>query len=324
MTWNRKPADAGSAEAWLARLQSPDCGADERADFEQWRTRAMEHASAYAQVERIHRRSAELGDDPLLAAASRAALRKTAWSGRRRLRRALPVAAAIALLAIVGVWRLAGERVPVQRYASAVGEQRTLYLDDGTVVLLDTDSTVAVRYSDAWREVTVERGRVQFDVAHDSRRPFEVLVADGVIRDIGTRFQVSRRAHAATVALLAGAVSVSLPANGERDTLVPGQQVDFAQGRLGVVQPLDLAAARGWTQGELVFRDRGLAELVAEMNRYSDTKLRIGDDSLRTLPISGVFHVGDQASLLQALQGGWSLRVERTAPHEIVLLPARR
>ncbi|MBR0345279.1 MAG: hypothetical protein IJI03_08470, partial [Rudaea sp.] len=105
----------------------------------------------------------------------------------------------------------------------------------------------------------------------------------------------------------------------------PGQQVSFDRGgRLGTASAADLAVAQGWTRGDLVFKNRSLADLVAEMNRYSDTKLQLGDESLRKLTISGVVHAGDQASLVQALRSGWSLQAKQTSPREIVLQTAPR
>jgi transmembrane sensor len=58
------------------------------------------------------------------------------------------------------------------------------------------------------------------------------------------------------------------------------------------------------------------------MNRYSDTKLRLGDPSLAKLMASGSFHAGDQQALARALARGWHLQVRNTAEHELTLLPA--
>ena len=319
------PPEPDHAEAWLARLQAPDCSVAEREAFERWRSASPARSDAWAQVVRIHRRSAELAGDPLLRAAARGARRQGARAaGRRRLRWALPVAVAAMLLLAAIAWRVAVEPTPVQHYATGVGEQRTLYLSDGSAVLLDTDSAVSVRYGASRRDVTLDRGRAQFQVIHEALRPFLVHACDGVIRDIGTRFQVRRQARDVSVTLLDGTVSVSLPANGEHSTLVPGQQISYGNGRLGTARPADLRVANGWTHGDLIFRNRRLAELVVEMNRYSNTKLRLGDAVLDGMPVSGVFHAGDQLSLAQALHSGWSLRVEQVSPREIVLLPPRR
>lgn len=329
MDTNLPPAgnDMDSAETWLARLHSPECTDAERTAYARWRHEHPDAATACGQAERIHALSAALADDPWMRAAARSARRGAqAWHVRHAPRFAWVAVAALVLLVAGGLlWRdYSTPAVQAVRYATTIGEQRTLYLDDGTVMVLDTDSAVTVRFGSARRAVDLDRGRVQFEVARDTGRPFLVHAGAGVIRDIGTRFQVSQRGDDVTVTLLSGVVNVSLPATQASSTLAPGQQVSYAGGRMGAVRGVDLAVARGWTHGEMVFQDRSLADLLAEMNRYSTEQLQLGDPALAKLRISGVFHAGDQASLVQALRLGWGLRAERKSPQIVVLEPASR
>jgi len=241
--------------------------------------------------------------------------------GRRApLRWVLLLATVCVLPVAVCTWRAVVHQASLQHYATAIGEQRKLPLPDGGTALLDTDTAVGVSAGSRHR-LDLERGRAQFDSAAP---PFAVQAGDGVVSAAGGRFQVSRLAHEVRVVALAGTVSVNLPASSEQVTLRPGQQVDYGYGRLGGVQPADLAAARGWAHGELVFHHGNLAELVAAMNRYSSTRLVIGDAALRNLPVSGVFDAGDPIGLAQALQRSRLLRAVRVSPYEIALQPAAR
>lgn len=313
--------EADGAAAWLTRLQAADCTQEERDAFERWRADDARHARAFAEVERIHRQAATLAADPLLAAAAGAASRRTQRRAARHSavrRLAVPAAAAIVILA-VGLHYATVDRETTSYYTTAVGEQRTFHLSDGTGLLLDTNSAVIVHYSDKRREVTLEHGRVQFDVVHASDRPFTVRAGNGVVRDIGTIFQVGDECGSTTVTLLKGKVSVSLPTLAWSTTLRPGQQVSYRSTGASAVRSADLSAARSWTLGYLVFKDRPLAGLVDEMNRYSRTKIRLGDESLRNVSVSGVFRAGDQHSLVQTLQAEWSLKATRTPSGEIVL-----
>lgn len=312
-----------SAEDWLARLHSPECTEADRAAYRRWRQEHPGAEASVAQAERIYALSGTLSRDPRLEMAARSARRETTRARIRRTRHVAWIAAAAVLVLVLAgglAWRsFFAPAAQASHYATATGEQRTLYLSDGTVVLLDTDSAVTVRYGSHRREVVLDRGRVQFDVASD-KRPFLVHVGQGVIRDIGTRFQVLlQKGGKVTVALLRGSVHVGLPASKEGHTLAPGQQISYTGDRLGPVRAVDLASARGWTHGEMVFRNCTLADLVAEMNRYSVQKLRLADPALGKLRISGVFHAGDQTSLVQALQHGWGVRARRVSPHAIVL-----
>ncbi|MDE3210281.1 MAG: FecR domain-containing protein [Pseudomonadota bacterium] len=326
---SRDSTDASlSAEEWLARLLSPDSGAQDSDVFERWRLADPEHAAAYAEAERIHRNTALLSNDPLLRAASRAAYRDTATRQASTSQRYLWLfaagMAACLLLTLGLVWRDGRGAAAEQRYANAVGLPKAVRLADGTRLWLDAESTLTVRLGANERVATLERGRVEFAVAHDPRRPFLVHAGDNTIRDVGTVFQVSRDRDGVTVGLLEGKVAIS----GHRGSqpwssgLEPAQQLHIDHdGAAGAITAFDLAAAQGWTRGELAFHDRRLGDLLAEMNRYSDTHLLLGDPTLAGLKVSGSFRAGNPDALAQALARGWQLRVVRTATNELTLLP---
>ncbi len=317
-----------SAEEWLARLLSPDSGAHDSAVFERWRVADPEHAAAYAEAERIHRNAAQLSDDPLLRAAARTARRDTARQRTSRQRHLWLLTAGIAasVLLTIGLVRHGeAEAGTEQHYANAIGLPQTLRLADGTQLRLDAESAVTVRLDATQRVAILEHGRVEFAVAADPQRPFLVRAAGTTIRDIGTVFQVSRDQAGVTVGLLQGKVAVSGRSGNQPWTseLQPAQQLHIDDGGVaGAIAPLDLASAQGWTHGELAFRDRRLGDLLDEMNRYSNTQLRLGDPALAGLEVSGSFHAGDQDALAKALARGWRLRVVRTAANELTLLPA--
>lgn len=314
----------GRAEAWVARLMSPDCSDAEHREFEDWLAESPRNIDAYLEAERAHALAAQLADDEFVRAAARGARRMPAQGGWRRWMPMASIAATVAAVAIgAAIWRMQPADAPATTiYATAVGEQRDQVLSDGTRLLLDTDSAIDVRFGADARLVEVRRGRVQIEVGKDPR-PFLVRAGQTVVRDIGTTFQVSRGTGAAVqVGLIEGVVQVSLGegTDAPRRTLAPGEQVAVdAAGKLGDKRGLDLETAQAWPRGDLIFRERPLGQLLEEANRYSTTQLRLGDPSLAGIRISGVFHAGDQAALAKALEQGWGLRAERTNEHEVVL-----
>lgn len=323
------------AEAWVARLNAPDSDARDREAFERWLERSPAHTRDYREVERIHALTAALGDDELLRAAARAARRDTARRGGGLHPWLAPGAAIAATLAVaigVAAWMQRAPPAQIERYATSIGEQRSIVLSDGTTLLLDTHSAVTARFDRELRTVEVAQGRVQFAVGGDTGsgrapRPFLVKAGAGTIRDIGTTFQVSRDGAAVDVGLIEGVVEVAVGADAARavSTLAPGEQVRIdGNGALAGKRPLDLAVAQAWPQGDLVFKNRRLDQLLGEMNRYSKTQLRLEQPELGALKVSGVFHIDDQDALLAALERGWSLQSRRVGEHEILLHAARQ
>lgn len=312
------------AAEWLARVHSPDCTPSERSDFERWLAADPRNRAAFVETERLFVRSADLRDDALIRATARRIRRggQTApW--KRYATRIVPPLAAAALIALaIGIRKPAEEDL---RYVTAIGEQRSVVLPDGSTIVLDTNSAVTARVQPGAREVTLERGQVQFQVVHDPAVPFTVLAGDGVVHDIGTEFQVRKDRDQVTVTLIEGSVSVSAPAPGQpvdkprSEVLQPGQQLAFDNHGAWNRRAANLKAVEGWTRGDLVFEQRPLGELVDEMNRYTQNSIRLGDPALAALHVSGVFHKGDQDSLLLALRSGWALRADRRGDGEIIL-----
>lgn len=314
------------AAYWVARLEAPDCDAGDRSRFEDWLAQSTTHLQAWVQADALHAAAAGLASDELMRAAARKARRdaRQALGSRSGLLRPWGWAAAAGLAVAVGVltWRMQPQApVPEQRYATVVGEQRTIALADGTALLLDTGTTVTVRLGERQREVDVEGGRVQL-VVGDDPRPFLVHAGPATIRDIGTAFQVQRDAGAVHVGLIEGAVVVSAAPAGKEESrrLAPGEQVTVQAGaKFAPVQAFDIAVAEGWAQGDLVFKEHRLDTLLAEANRYSRTQLTLADPALAEITVSGVFRAGNQDALVLALERGWGLRAERVGPDEIRL-----
>jgi transmembrane sensor len=326
-----EPETNSQAEYWFARLHAPNCDRRDLEEFDRWLAKDGENKAAFEEVERIYGRSHELCADPEILAAMRIARTPRAASRWRFARYVVPLAAAATVALAVGLHMRSTSQSIEKHYQTGVGEQRSEILGDGSTILLDTASAISVRLSGGQRHVVLERGQVQFRVIHDPTRPFVVEARDGVIRDIGTQFQVRMGEDDVAVTLLEGAVSVSAQSgpnsrpgqNPHEATLAPGQQLVYNDtGTRWSERDVDLKTALAWTQGDLVFEDSPLDELVAEMNRYTQIHIRLGDPSLKSIRISGVFHQGDQRSLLVALRKGWSLDTQSSGDKEVVLYRA--
>ena len=209
-------------------------------------------------------------------------------------------------------------------YTTAIGEQTSLPLPDGSLVTLNTLSTLRVAYSNGFRDIHLTRGEALFDVAKDPDRPFRVITEHAVIQAVGTQFNVRSYANDVTVTVVEGIVDVSAttlgPLSGEAarlpddssanlptDALLPtrltvGQQATVVpqSSKVAVVETtIDKATA--WRERRLVFESLSLADVIDEFNRYNTPPLLIDEPELRALPISGVFRANDRESFVAFL-----------------------
>ncbi len=121
-----------------------------------------------------------------------------------------PLLTATALVAVVSAAALGYWYWRSGVYSTDFGEQRTLTLEDGSVITLNTESRIRVRLSARERVITLTKGEVFFQVAHDARRPFWVSADGAVVRAVGTQFNIRIAPVDTVVSVVEGVVKVTL------------------------------------------------------------------------------------------------------------------
>ncbi|HEX7115771.1 MAG TPA: FecR domain-containing protein [Steroidobacter sp.] len=333
MTDRKKPGDpllpmAEQAAEWLQRLERGGTPR-ERAEFVKWLKESRGHVREMllaAATERVlgqldPKRQKDLEQLVSAASATYLAAERNAEQGSplqsrgRRVRARLRWVAAAAFAGMaLGVALFAGIRLNGHTYRTAVGEQRAIELPDGSVISLNTRSSVRVRFSSAARDVWLEEGQALFAVAHEQQRPFRVHAGPTLVHAIGTKFDVRRRQERTDVAVLEGVVQVEItsvgmqpgsttfPRASESARLTAGQAVSITLDGITPPAPVQIAEINAWQQRRLIFRNDTLGEIVEEFNRYNRSpQIRLDDEHLATQRYSGVFDADDPESLIEYL-----------------------
>jgi len=321
------------ATAWFVRMTSDLVTDADRRAFRAWLDRDSAHRAAYAEAEALW---GELGGipDPRLGFdtegyPSGERLRQEVAvrpRQRRRLRQATAAAASLLVAAVIGLWSVGGTDALRADHTTAVGETREITLADGSVVQLNTDTALTVDLSDACRCVGLLRGEAFFTVAPELGRPFRVSAGGGASQALGTAFVVREAGEAVTVAVAEGRVRVArdLAASGEAGsvTLTAGETARY--GAAGGIETgrTDVAALTAWRQGRLVFADRRLRDVVAELDRYRPGAILFLDSSIADERFTGVFGLDDTDRALAAIEATLPVDVVRVPPW-LTLLRAR-
>ena len=348
------------AAEWLVELRSRSDDLTRRR-FDQWLSTSPEHVRAYLECAAISE-VAEAGPratsqeiEALIARARQATdanvisltpphsaiepsslkrdeIRSRSWLMRSSSRVRFGAAAAV-LLAVIGA--TAGYVMTRNVYTTAVGEQRSILLADGSTIDMNGRSKVRVRLAAGSRSVDLMEGEALFRVAKDKARPFIVSASDTRVRAVGTEFAVNRLRRELLVTVVDGTVAVSVPtlrsrspargatanpqgaASGETGSVMAalapandevllnaGQQLAVPTAGSVLPQPrsVDVEGAIAWTQRRLVFDSTALEDVVAEFNRHSRRTLVIEGNSLRDVDISGAFSSTDVGPFLRFLR----------------------
>jgi transmembrane sensor len=300
------------AASWLARLE----GRDGRANpaFRRWYEADPRHAEAFDRVRSNYekagllRESAIVRSSPTLAAAEPTPRR-------------FAMAAALAAVLLVPVGLLALKTIGAPPFAQTqalllatqVGEIRSVTLDDGSTLTVDSNSAVRVTIDGEKRLAEVERGRIRFDIKTDER-PFTVWAGSMDIHASDASIDVELRGDDVRGQVHRGQASVTRSGSAPAANEIPIAAGEAFEGTAsGGVHKIPAPPSGGkWATGMLEFDAAPVSEVVAAANRYSKTQLVVAGEGPTQLKVTGAFRAGDIAGLAGALGDMFGLAVERT------------
>lgn len=216
------------------------------------------------------------------------------------------VGAAASMPSVPGVWTA---------YASSPTDLRSVTLPDGTLVQLDHDSVLVVRFDSHQRTLGMLRGGALFDVGRDAARPLHVLLGANVLEDRGSVFDAHRSADGGSVTVVSGRVKAwqqepdawspasHLPDGQLIADLGAGQQASMRRdGSLDLIDHhADLRLSTAWLPSDIHFERCAMADVARRFNAYSSQPLHIDDAAIATMRISGRFHARDTEAFLAYL-----------------------
>lgn len=314
MTMDLQPDVRDQGLEWFVRINSGEASAADHAVFEAWLAADPAHGR---EIDTLAGLWTDLGriPDPRPRVAPRVPL-----FGRRRV-----LAGGLAVAGLGGVVALTGlPPALTSDIWTGTGELRTVTLEDGTRIDLDAGSALSLAFSPSMRVVSLDRGRALFTVAKDPARPFRVAAGPGRSTALGTQFVVHRWADEVTIAVTESAVSVAAAGTGgmAEARVVAGEQVSYGPAGLGIVRKADGQVETAWRRGKLVFEDRPLRQVVAELGRYRSGSIAMTDGALAELRVSGIFDVSDPDAALDAITRTLPVRVVSLTRYLVVLRPA--
>jgi transmembrane sensor len=300
------------AAAWIARLGGDEGVAADGLAFDAWLAAAPRNRAAYRQaVVLMQEFSAQAaGVSARLTQLDTQRARELAGPARgftlRSSRPWIAAAAGLAMaagLAVVVLPPIVAESGAIT-YATGKGQHQRVALADGSVIDLDAETRLSVSLRGSERRVALAEGQAIFDVVHDAKRPFVVEAGGHAVRDVGTQFDVRKRADELTVTVARGRVEVSRDGSNAAATgvlLGPGQRLEVGPTGPAQLTAVDPQETFSWRAGRLVYRAQPLAEVVADLNRQFVEQTTISDPALGALPITGVIVLDNPQAVMARL-----------------------
>ncbi|KAF0805585.1 Fe2+-dicitrate sensor, membrane protein [Alcanivorax xiamenensis] len=312
---------ARRAADWFLRWREAGLDQAERADLERWRAAHPDHERAWQRALRLAETFERIPSDVGMRTLDR----------RQRLDRRGALKHLAVLIGLAPAAYLAARALPWSEwsasYRTGIGERRELVLDDGSRVMLNTDSALDVLFDNEQRLLQLHAGEILVTSGDDGsplpqrHRPLRVRTSEGMIEALGTRFLVRRGSAAPTrVAVFEGAVAIrpgDALASASPRVLHAGEQARFSH---EAITPTTTAWPQlaAWTEGRLVADNMLLSRFLKELARYRHGLVRC-DDRAGALRISGTFQLDHSDRILAALPATVPVDVAFLTPYWVTV-----
>ncbi|WP_257215021.1 FecR domain-containing protein [Sphingomonas sp. R-74633] len=314
-----------TAADWIARLDRGPLSEEENQAFEAWlrgdprRRGALLRADAVAMLSESAQALGPQFDPRQFAAGE-----KPRGVSRRKLIAVIGTGGTIAALAGLGF------SLPAAAITTGLGEVRLVTLDDGSTVMLNTQTSVKVHYGASERRVELLYGEAFFTILQDARRPFFVEVTGARLRASQANFRVRKLAgkpidvlvDQGDLELRAARLPAPLAIPASSRVILPP---NLGPAALPATQPIapDLVSRElAWREGKIAFEGEPLDQAAAAFARYSRTRIEIRDAELAREPVAGLFSASDPVGFSRAVARLFDAEIEQRG--DVVVLSRRQ
>ena len=327
------------ATSWIAKLDSSELDDKEQQALNEWVARSPQHKATLVRLSKVWDRMSDAGEklrdeSPYVAREPH----NTQKVGFYVTHNVYKVAATFVLFLLIPMFMyFSGQDFKggnANVYTTAIGEQQTISLRDGSEIVLNTDSQVNVDFSGNERLLRLVKGEAIFDVAPNKSRPFTVQTASGDVQALGTSFSVRVEQNVVNVVVSHGTVRVRVNEAADQQSsaeqgienvaeviVTKGDKVVFDKQRVeSVIRQTDDELDRSlyWRKGFLAFDDEPLSEVVKEVARYTNLDIEIGDDELKNLRVGGYYPIDNLETVFTSLEFNLGLKVQKIGDRYVI------
>jgi transmembrane sensor len=171
---------------------------------------------------------------------------------------------------------------------TATGERRRVELQNNVALDLNTRTSIEVQEEPALTRIDLISGEAAAEL-RGSARPVLVRAGGGQAAASDAVFTVRYESARVCVTCVSGHVDVTYGGQGVQ--LIPNRQVYYGAAGLEAPSRVDARLVAAWRQGQLIFKDAPLEEVLSEVNRYRPGRIVLANSELASLKFNGVFYL---------------------------------
>ncbi|MDE5457058.1 DUF4880 domain-containing protein [Bradyrhizobium sp. CSA112] len=269
------------AQEWLIRLTSGRATPADAQALKRWCAQSRAHAEAFAEANLLWENLGPVAHRLPNADVSGHANSNRPFVGRRTFLGGAAAAsiAAVGYLAVrppLDLWLSAYELAA--DYRTKTGERRRISVANGVSIDLNTRSSLNVRQEGNEERLELVSGEAAIATAQKLPVPLTIAAAGGQIHATDAQYNLRCDGPRAIVTCYRGSVGIDY--SGQSVTLREGHQISYANGVLDAAATVDPTVVMAWREGQLVFRQMPLSQVVYEVNRYRSGRIILMNEAL--------------------------------------------
>jgi transmembrane sensor len=180
----------------------------------------------------------------------------------------------------------------MKKTSTEKAEYKYILLPDSTQVWLNAGSTLDYpeHFDNSIREVSLT-GEAYFDVKHAEEHPFVIHTGQINTTVLGTAFNINAYTDRSNIEVSVSRGKVKVSRGNELIAmLIKGQAVKVSQtGDAGPQKVLSTNSVAAWQQGNMVYDDETLGDIIADLQRVYNVNIQVVDNKISALRVSTSF-----------------------------------
>lgn len=248
-------------------------------------------------------------------------------SHKKRTNFLLRVAASITLILGIGLViylnQLRESEVNYITKSSTRGQKATITLSDGSVVRLNSESSITYPETFASldsRDIKLT-GEAFFEVKRNQEKPFSIKSADILTTVLGTSFNISAYPETDEIEVTVATGQVKVESDSDLvSELVPGQQASYSKlSNALTVSEVDVNSHMAWKDGMLLFDKASFPQVVMELERWYGVDIEVEGEA-RGCQIVGRYKNQSLENILNGLSQTLNLKIVNGISNEKIIL----
>lgn len=303
---------------WLA-CEKEGLNELEKQELKHWLESNQEHQKAYNRMKLVHQMAKSISKEnaQILSEQAHKEARKIRFLEKTRY---FSSAAAILLIVCFSAFKIYDNNFAVQYSKTFQTDKTNLanqQLPDGSSIFIDAKTNLNIEFYKGKREVTLNNGRVMFEVAKDENRVFIIKSGDINIEVVGTKFEVIHKKDITTINVEEGIVKTYFSSyffdKQNEKLLTKENSITYSnfQGNINNQEKINPEKIALWRENLISLNKVSLKDAFDEFSKYNDISTSFSSKEVENYLITAEFSSTQLEIFLKTISKIYPLKVDK-------------